>query len=86
MCGRNVDYKENILVGGVLINNAVYKSSDEWKLKKDFLFRTTGAIVVITIYEIPMKGVVSTPLHPLKSVPVFAQKLVKLYNTAILYV
>ena len=86
MCGRNVDYKENILVGGVLINNAVYKSSDEWKLKKDFLFRTTGAIVVITIYEIPMKGV-STPLHPLnKSVPVFAQKLVKLYNTAILYV
>ena len=86
MCGRNVDYKENILVGGVLINNAVYKSSDEWKLKKDFLFRTTGAIVVITIYEIPMKGV-STPLHPLnKSVPVFAQKLVKLYNTATLYV
>ena len=84
MCGRNVDYKENILVGGVLINNAVYKPSDEWKLKKDFLFRTTGAIVV-TIYEIPMKGV-STPLHPLKSVPVFAQKLVKLYNTAILYV
>ena len=29
MCGRNVDYKENILVGGVLINNAVYKPSDE---------------------------------------------------------
>ena len=85
MCGRNVDYKENILVGGVLINNAVYKSSDEWKLKKDFLFRTTGAIIVITIYEIPMKGV-STPLHPLQSVPVFAQKLVKLYSTAILYV
>ena len=67
MCGRNVDYKENILVGGVLINNAVYKSSDEWKLKKDFLFRTTGAIVVITIYEIPMKGV--HPLHYIHSSP-----------------
>ena len=46
MCGWNVDYKENILVGGVLINNAVYKPSDEWKLKKDFLSRTTGAILM----------------------------------------
>ena len=85
MCGRNVDYKENILVGGVLINNAVYKPSDEWKLK-DFHYRTTaGAIVVKIIHEIPVKGV-SSGYYPLQSVPVFAQKPVKLYSTVSLYV
>ena len=26
MCGRNVDYKEKFLVGGVLINNAIVQA------------------------------------------------------------